>query len=80
MLAIPCKTSNKEKKIFIARIAITSADAALSIYEYQFQMPGTKKYHIQKPIEIMLPKVVSIFIIFFLILFTNIPIKTLNQY
>jgi NAD/NADP transhydrogenase alpha subunit len=62
MLAIPSKTSNNEKKILIARTAITSSVAVLSIYEYQFQMTGTKKCHIPKPIEIMLPKVVSIFI------------------
>jgi hypothetical protein len=62
MLAIPSKTSNNEKKMFIARTAMTSSVAALSKYEYQFQILGTKKCHIPKPIEIMLPKVVSIFI------------------
>jgi len=40
-LATPSRTSNKEKKILIARTAITSSDADLSKYEYQFQMPGT---------------------------------------
>jgi hypothetical protein len=62
MLAIPSKTSNNEKKMFIARTAMTSSVASLSKYKYQFQILGTKKCHIPKPIEIMLPKVVSIFI------------------
>jgi len=61
ILAIPSKTSNKEKNIFIARTAIISSVAVLSKYEYQFQMLGTKKCHIPKPIEIILPKVTSIF-------------------
>jgi hypothetical protein len=62
MLAVPSKTSNNEKNTLIARTAITSSVAFLSIYEYQFQMPGIKKCHIPKPIEIMLPIVVRIFI------------------
>jgi hypothetical protein len=66
MLAIPSKISNNEKKMFIALTALTSSVAALSKYEYQFQIPGTKKCHIPKLIEIMLPKVVSIFIAEFL--------------
>ena len=65
MLAVPSKTSNNEKKMLIARTAITSSVAFLSIYEYQLQMPGIKKCHIPKPIEIMLAKVVSVFIVVF---------------
>jgi hypothetical protein len=65
MLAVPSKTSNNEKKMLIARTAITSSVAVLSIYEYHFQIPGTKKCHIPKPIEMMLPKVVSVFITIF---------------
>ena len=61
MLAIPSKTSNNEKKMFIARTAMTSSVAALSKYEYQFQLPGTKKCQSPKPIEIILPMVTSIF-------------------
>lgn len=62
MLAIPSKTSNNEKKVLIARAAITSSVAPFSIYEYQFQMPGIKKCQIPKPIEIKLPIVVNNFI------------------
>jgi hypothetical protein len=59
--AIPSNTSDKEKKIFIARTAIISSIAVLSIYEYQCHIFGTKKCHAPKPIEIMLPKVLSMF-------------------
>jgi hypothetical protein len=76
MLEVPSKTSNNENNMLMARTALTSSVADLSIYEYQFQMPGTKKCHIPKPIEIMLPKDVSIFISSFLVLFTHIHIKT----
>ena len=62
MLAIPIKISNSEKKMFIALTAMTSSVAALSKYEYQFQIHGTKKCQIPNPIETILPKVVSIFI------------------
>jgi NAD/NADP transhydrogenase alpha subunit len=65
MLAVPSKTSNNEKNMLIARTAITSSIAVLSMYEYQFQMPGIKKCQIPKPIEMMLAKVVSVFIIAF---------------
>ena len=61
ILAIPSKTSNKEKNIFIARTAKISSVAVLSKYEYQFQMLGTKKCQSPKPIEIILPIVTSIF-------------------
>ena len=61
MFAAPSKTSNKEKKMLIALTAITSSVAVLSIYEYQFQMSGTKKCQIPNPIEIILAKVASIF-------------------
>lgn len=61
ILAIPSKTSNKEKNIFIARTAITSSVASGTIYEYQFHIYGTKKCQIPNPIEIILPIVTSIF-------------------
>lgn len=61
ILAIPSKTSNNEKNIFIARTAKISSVAVLSKYEYQFQMLGTKKCQSPKPIEIILPIVTSIF-------------------
>ena len=62
ILAIPSKTSNSEKNMLIARTARMSSYAVLSKYEYQFQMAGTKKCQIPKPIEIALPTVTSVFI------------------
>jgi hypothetical protein len=64
--AIPSNTSDNEKNIFIALTAIISSVAALSIYEYHFQIPGTKKCQIPKPIEIKLPKVVSMITVIFM--------------
>lgn len=60
-LADPSNTSNIEKNIFMARTAMTSSVAFLSTYEYQFQIHGTIKCHIPKPIVITLPSVVSVF-------------------
>jgi len=62
-LAIPSKTSSNEKNMFIARTARTSSVAAMSMYEYQFQIPGTKKCHTPNPMEMRLPIVVSTFIV-----------------
>jgi hypothetical protein len=58
-LAIPNNTSDNEKKKFIALTAMTSSVAVLSMYEYQFQIAGTKKCQTPNPIETMLPKPVS---------------------
>jgi hypothetical protein len=58
-LVIPNNASDNEKKKFIALTAITSSVAVLSMYEYQFQILGTKKCQMPKPIETILPKVVS---------------------
>lgn len=62
ILAIPSKTSNREKNMLMARTARMSSGAVLSKYEYQFQMAGIKKCQIPKPIEITLPTVTSVFI------------------
>jgi hypothetical protein len=39
----------------MARTAATNSVALISIYEYHFQALGTKKCHIPKPIEALLP-------------------------
>ena len=61
IFATPSNISNNEKMKLIALIAITSSVASGTIYEYQFQMLGTKKCQSPKPIEIILPIVTSIF-------------------
>jgi len=65
ILAIPSKTSNREKNMLMALTARMSSVAVGSIYEYQFQMAGTKKCQSPNPIEIALPAVTSAFIIEF---------------
>ena len=62
ILAIPSKTSNSEKNKLMALTARTSSVAVGSIYEYQFQMAGTKKCHSPNPIEIILPVVTRVLI------------------
>jgi hypothetical protein len=54
-LTIPNNTKDKEKKTFIALTARTNSVALASIYEYHFHTLGTKKCHIPKPIEALLP-------------------------
>jgi hypothetical protein len=54
---MPNKTKHREKKVLIARIATTNSVALASMYEYQFHALGTKKCHIPKPIETVLPTV-----------------------
>jgi hypothetical protein len=54
-LSIPNNTKDKEKNTFIARTATTNSVALMSIYEYHFHASGTKKCHIPKPIEALLP-------------------------
>lgn len=62
ILAIPSKTSNSEKNRLMALTARTSSVAVGSIYEYQFQMAGTKKCQSPNPIEITLPAVTRVLI------------------
>ena len=52
---MPNNTKDKEKNTFIARTATTNSVALMSIYEYHFHASGTKKCHIPKPIEALLP-------------------------
>jgi hypothetical protein len=52
---MPNNTRDKEKNALIARTAATNSVALLSIYEYHFQAMGSKKCHIPKPIEALLP-------------------------
>jgi hypothetical protein len=65
-LAIPNNTSDNEKKKLIAFTAITSSVADLSMCEYQFHMAGAKKCQPPNPIEIMLPKAVSMVTVSFI--------------
>jgi DNA/RNA-binding domain of Phe-tRNA-synthetase-like protein len=55
MFTMPNNTKDKEKNALIARTAATNSVALLSIYEYHFQALGTKKCHIPKPMEALLP-------------------------
>ena len=55
MFTTPNKTKAKEKNTLIARTAATSSVALTSIYEYHFQIWGTKKCQIPKPIRPKLP-------------------------
>jgi hypothetical protein len=57
---MPNKTKHREKKVLIARIATTNSVALASMYEYHFHALGTKKCHIPKPIETILPTVTKI--------------------
>ena len=49
-----------QKNACIIRTAATNSVALLSIYEYQFHALGTKKCHIPKPIEALLPIITNI--------------------
>jgi len=60
MLTIPNNTKDKEKNAFMARTARTNSVALISIYEYHFHALGTKKCHIPKPIEALLPIITKI--------------------
>jgi hypothetical protein len=55
MFTMPNKTKDKEKNALIARTAATNSVALISICEYHFQVLGTKKCHISKPMEALLP-------------------------
>jgi len=57
---MPNNTKDKEKNALIARTAATSSVALTSMYEYHFQASGTKKCHIPKPIEALLPIITKI--------------------
>jgi DNA/RNA-binding domain of Phe-tRNA-synthetase-like protein len=57
---MPNNTKDKEKNALIARTAATNSVALLSMYEYHFQTVGTKKCHIPKPMEALLPKITKI--------------------
>lgn len=56
----PNKTSDKEKKMFIALTATTNSVAEGRIAEYQFQILGTKKCQTPNPIVATLPIVIKI--------------------
>ena len=60
MFTIPNNTKHKEKNTFIFRTAMISSVASVLIYEYQFQIIGTKKCHNPKPIVMALPAVIRI--------------------
>jgi hypothetical protein len=57
---IPNNTKDKEKNAFIALTATTNSVALISMYEYHFHALGTKKCHIPKTIEALLPIVTKI--------------------
>jgi hypothetical protein len=64
---MPNNTKDKEKNALIARTAAINSVARLSIYKYHFHAVGTKKCHIPKPMETLLPIVTktltSVFIV-----------------
>ena len=76
---IPNRIKESEKNMLIALIATTNSVAEESIYEYHFQVVGTKKCHIPNPIDIILPNETSIFVNTLLICYTSsfILIRTL---
>jgi hypothetical protein len=67
MFTTPNNTKHKEKNTFIFRTAIISSVALGSMYEYQFQILGTKKCHNPKQIVIILPAVVRILLSIYII-------------
>jgi hypothetical protein len=60
MFTMPNNTRDKEKNTLIARTAATNSVALLSMYENHFQALGTKKCHIPKPMEALLPTITNI--------------------
>jgi hypothetical protein len=67
MFTMPNSTKDREKNALIARTAATNSVALLSIKEYHFQTLGTKKCHIPKPIEALLPNITKLFISRFMV-------------
>ena len=61
MFTTPNNTKAKEKNTLIARTAATNSIALTSMYQYHFQISGTKKCQIPKPIEAKLPLITKIF-------------------
>ena len=76
MFTIPNNTKHKEKNTFIFRTAMISSVAPGLMYEYQFQIPGTKKCHNPKQIVTALPVVIRILLSKYIIY----PPKNVIQY
>ena len=57
---MPNNTKDKEKNALIALTAAINSVALASMYEYHFHALGTKKCHIPKPMEALLPTAIKI--------------------
>ena len=57
MFTMPNNTKDKEKNTLIALTAATNSVVLVSMYEYHFHTLGTKKCHIPKPMEALLPTI-----------------------
>jgi hypothetical protein len=79
MFTMPNKTKDKEKNALIARTAATNSVALISICEYHFQVLGTKKCHIPKPMEALLPIITNIFTGKFIVVPPAVVPSTLHE-